>query len=174
MKITIITATYNNANFIEATIKSVLAQTYKNIEIILVDDGSPDNCGKICDEYAQKDNRIQVIHKENGGLSSARNAGIDWVLSNSDSQWLTFIDSDDWIHPKYLELLLSGATSTNTDICVCTDLDEVFIPGWRKELEKQWTKNATRARYNYNWSLDKNNKPIVNFNIEKIKGLILC
>ena len=56
----------------------------------------------------------------------------------------------------------------NTDICVCTDLDEVFIPGWRKELEKQWTKNATRARYNYNWSLDKNNKPIVNFNIEKI------
>ena len=56
----------------------------------------------------------------------------------------------------------------DTDICICTDLDEIFIPGWRKQLEEQWTKNTTRARYNYNWSLDKNNKPIVNFNIEKI------
>ena len=56
----------------------------------------------------------------------------------------------------------------DTDICICTDLDEVFEPGWRKKLEEQWTKDATRARYNYNWSLDKNNKPIVNFNIEKI------
>lgn len=117
--ISVIVPVYKVEPYLSRCIDSILSQTFTDFEIILVDDGSPDNCGKICDEYAQKDNRIRVIHKENGGLSSARNAGIDWVFSNSDSQWLTFIDSDDWIHPQYLELLLYGATSTNTDICVC-------------------------------------------------------
>ncbi len=117
--ITIVVPVYKVEKYLSRCVDSILNQTYQDFEILLVDDGSPDNCGKICDDYAQKDTRIQVIHKENGGLSSARNAGIDWVFANSDSQWLTFIDSDDWIHPQYLELLLSGATSTNTDICVC-------------------------------------------------------
>ena len=117
--ISVIVPVYKVEPYLSRCIDSILAQTFTDFELILIDDGSPDNCGKICDEYAQKDNRIQVIHKENGGLSSARNAGIDWVFANSNSQWLTFIDSDDWIHPKYLERLLSGANSTNTDICVC-------------------------------------------------------
>ena len=117
--ISVIVPVYKVEPYLVRCIDSILAQTFTDFELILIDDGSPDNCGKICDEYAEKDNRIQVIHKENGGLSSARNAGIDWAFSNSDSQWLTFIDSDDWVHPKYLELLLSGAISTNTDICVC-------------------------------------------------------
>ena len=117
--ISVIVPVYKVEAYLSRCIDSILAQTFTDFELILVDDGSPDNCGKICDEYAQKDNRIQVIHKENGGLSSARNAGIDWVFANSNSQWFTFIDSDDWIHPKYLERLLSGANSTNTDICVC-------------------------------------------------------
>ena len=117
--ISVIVPVYKVEPYLSRCIDSILSQTFTDFELILIDDGSPDNCGKICDEYAQKDNRIHVIHKENGGLSSARNTGIDWVFANSNSQWLTFIDSDDWIHPQYLELLLSGATSTYTDICVC-------------------------------------------------------
>ena len=117
--ISVIVPVYKVEPYLSRCIDSILAQTFTDFELILINDGSPDNCGKICDEYAQKDNRIHVIHKENGGLSSARNAGIDWAFANSNSQWLTFIDSDDWIHHEYLELLLSGATSTNTDICVC-------------------------------------------------------
>ena len=117
--ISVIVPVYKVEFYLSRCIDSILAQTFTDFELILVDDGSPDNCGKICDDYAQNDNRLQVIHKENGGLSSARNAGIVWVFSNRDSLWLTFIDSDDWINPQYLELLLYGATSTNTDICVC-------------------------------------------------------
>lgn len=117
--ISVIVPVYKVEPYLSRCIDSILTQTFTDFELILIDDGSPDNCRKICDKYAKKDKRIQVIHKENGGLSSARNAGIDWVFANSDSQWLTFIDSDDWIHPQYLELLLFGATSTNTDICVC-------------------------------------------------------
>ena len=117
--ISVIVPVYKVEPYLSRCIDSILTQTFTDFELLLVDDGSPDNCGRICDEYAEKDKRIQVIHKVNGGLSSARNAGIDWALKNSHSQWLTFIDSDDWIHPQYLELLLSGATSTNTDICVC-------------------------------------------------------
>lgn len=117
--ISVIVPVYKVEPYLSRCIDSILAQTFTDFELILINDGSPDNCGKICDEYAQKDKRIQVIHKENGGLSSARNAGIDWAFANSNSQWLTFIDSDDWVHPQYLKLLLSGTTSTNTDICVC-------------------------------------------------------
>jgi len=91
--------------------------------LILVDDGSPDNCGAICDEYAAKDSRIHVIHQENGGLSAARNAGIDWVFANSDSQWLTFVDSDDWIHPEMLEQLLDAVIENQVSISICNYVD---------------------------------------------------
>ena len=117
--ISVIVPVYKVEPYLSRCIDSILSQTFTDFELILVDDGSPDNCGKICDEYAQKDNRIIVIHKKNGGLSSARNVALDWTFSNSNSQWITFVDSDDWVHPQYLELLLSGATSTKTDICVC-------------------------------------------------------
>lgn len=117
--ISVIVPVYKVEPYLSRCIDSILTQSFTDFELILINDGSPDNCGKICDEYAKKDKRIHVIHKENGGLSSARNEGIDWSFANSNSQWLTFIDSDDWIHPQYLELLLSGVNSTNTDICVC-------------------------------------------------------
>lgn len=78
--ISVIVPIYKVEKYLHRCIDSVLAQTFTDFELILVDDGSPDNCGKICDEYAEKDNRIHVIHKENGGLSDARNAGIDWAL----------------------------------------------------------------------------------------------
>ena len=100
--ISVIVPVYNVAGYLPRCVDSILNQTYGNLEILLVDDGSADDSGRICDEYAEKDPRIRVIHKENGGLSSARNAGLDV----SSGQYVGFVDSDDWIEPEmYAELL---------------------------------------------------------------------
>lgn len=117
--ISVIVPVYKVEKYIHRCVDSILGQTFTDFELILVDDGSPDNCGAICDEYAEKDSRVIVIHQENGGLSAARNAGIDWAFANSDSQWLTFVDSDDWIHPQMLEVLLEGNNNHHTNISVC-------------------------------------------------------
>lgn len=117
--ISIIVPVCNVEPYIHRCIDSILNQTYTDFELILVDDGSPDNCGTICDVYAAKDNRITVIHQENVGLSAARNAGIDWSFAHSDSQWLSFIDSDDWVHPEYLNSLLNATTINNVDVSIC-------------------------------------------------------
>ena len=94
-KISIIVPIYNMEQYLERCVDSILSQTYKDFEVILVNDGSTDNSDIICDDYAKKDQRIKVIHKRNGGLSSARNAGIKL----SKGQWLLFIDSDDCVKP---------------------------------------------------------------------------
>lgn len=117
--ISVIVPVYKVESYIYRCVDSILAQTYSDFELILVDDGSPDECGKICDKYAKKDKRIHVIHQENGGLSVARNSGIDWVYRNSTSEYLTFIDSDDWIHPQYLEALYFAAKKNNVDVSIC-------------------------------------------------------
>lgn len=116
-QISVIVPVYKVEKYIYRCVDSILAQTYTDFELILVDDGSPDSCGAICDEYAKKDSRVVVIHQENGGLSAARNAGIDWAFANSDSEWLTFVDSDDWIVPDYLEMLYAGTDIS--DIVTC-------------------------------------------------------
>lgn len=108
--ISVVVPVYKVEQYLERCVKSILAQTYEDFELILVDDGSPDNCPQMCDEIQRTDNRIQVIHQKNGGLSTARNAGIDWTFANSNSKWITFIDSDDWVHPSYLESLLRAVT----------------------------------------------------------------
>lgn len=118
-QISVIVPIYNVEKYIHRCIDSILAQNFMDFELILIDDGSPDNCGKICDEYAKKDSRIHVIHKENGGLSDARNAGIDWAFEHSNSKWITFIDSDDWIHPKYLKALYNAVMNTGLNLSVC-------------------------------------------------------
>ena len=100
-KISIIIPIYNVEKYLKRCIDSIVNQTYKNTEIILVNDGSPDNCGKICDAYAKNDSRIKVIHKENGGLSSARNAALDIA----SGEYIMFVDSDDWIYENSLEQL---------------------------------------------------------------------
>ena len=92
-KISIIVPVYKVELYLEKCINSILNQTFKDFELILVDDGSPDRCGEICDEYAKKDNRIVVVHKENGGQASARNVGLD--IARGD--YIGFVDSDDWI-----------------------------------------------------------------------------
>ncbi len=113
--VTIIVPIYKVEPYLHRCIDSVLNQTYTNLEIILVDDGSPDRCGEICDEYAEIDSRIKVIHKINGGLSDARNSGIDIA----QGQYLSFLDSDDWIGEKYVEILYGLLEETNSDISVC-------------------------------------------------------
>ena len=92
--VSVIVPVYKVENVLHYCIDSILNQTYKNFELILVDDGSPDNSGKICDEYAKKDNRIKVIYKENGGVSSARNCGID----AAKGKYVCFVDSDDYVN----------------------------------------------------------------------------
>lgn len=116
--ISVIIPVYNVELYLKRCIDSVLKQTFNDFEVILVDDGSPDNCGKICDEYALKDSRIKVIHKKNGGLSDARNAALDWIFENSDSEWITCIDSDDWIHPKYLQFLYEAVINASANISI--------------------------------------------------------
>ena len=118
-QISVIVPVYKVEAYIHRCVDSILSQSYTDFELIIVDDGSPDNCGTICDKYAKLDSRIHVIHQKNGGLSAARNAGIDWAFANSNSQWLTFIDSDDWIHPEYLYFLLNAAVSANLPLSIC-------------------------------------------------------
>lgn len=97
-------------------IESIINQSYRELEIVLVDDGSPDQCGTICDTYAETDNRVQVIHKENGGVSSARNCGLETVTGD----YIFFVDSDDTLRKDVIEVLLLTAKNTNSDISVCS------------------------------------------------------
>jgi glycosyltransferase involved in cell wall biosynthesis len=112
--ITVIVPVYNVEQYLDKCIKSITAQTYDNLEIILVDDGSPDSCPQLCDSWAQSDSRIKVIHKQNGGLSSARNAGI----AAMSGEYVCFIDSDDWIEPDMLEIMFDNIKD-GSDVVVC-------------------------------------------------------
>jgi glycosyltransferase involved in cell wall biosynthesis len=118
-KISIIVPIYNVEKYLNKCIDSILAQTFIDFELILVNDGSPDNCGEICNEYAKKDSRIKVIHKENGGVSSARNTGIEIAKG----QYFGFIDSDDTIHEKMYEILYQNAVQYSSDIVLCDFLE---------------------------------------------------
>ena len=113
--ISIIVPIYNVEKYLDRCIKSIINQSYNNLEIILVDDGSPDRCGEMCDEWAKIDKRIIVVHKENGGLSDARNAGIDIAKGN----YLSFIDSDDYVHKDFIKVLYELCIKYNSDISMC-------------------------------------------------------
>ena len=114
-QISVIVPVYKVEAYLDRCVESILNQTFSDFELILVDDGSPDRCGKICDEWAKKDRRIRVIHKSNGGLSDARNAGFDV----STGEWITFIDSDDYVHPKMLESLHAAVQESGVQISAC-------------------------------------------------------
>lgn len=113
--VSIVIPIYKVEQYLPRCLESVIAQSYDNLEIILVDDGSPDNCPDICDQYARNDNRIKVIHKTNGGLSSARNAGI----SASNGLYICFIDSDDFVSSNYVKRLVELLEENQCDISVC-------------------------------------------------------
>jgi len=125
-KISIIIPIFNVEKYIRKCIDSVLAQTFSDFECILINDGSPDNSPIICDEYTQRDERIKVIHKTNGGVSSARNAGLDIA----QGEWICFIDSDDWVNENYLELMYNNAVNNNCDLSICglQSFDENYKP----------------------------------------------
>ena len=113
--ISIIVPVYKVEPYLRKCVESILNQTYRNLEIILVDDGSPDNCGAICDAWEEKDGRIKVIHKKNGGLSDARNAG----LAIATGEYISFIDSDDYIAPAFVAELYKAILETGADIAEC-------------------------------------------------------
>ena len=113
--ISVIVPVYNVEPYLRKCLDSILVQTYRDLEILTIDDGSTDGSGRICDEYAGKDDRIKVSHTENRGLSAARNLGLD----NATGDWVGFVDSDDWIEPDMYEVLLRKAEETGADVVEC-------------------------------------------------------
>ena len=114
--ITVIVPVYKVEDYLDRCVKSIVRQTYENLEIILVDDGSTDRCPEMCDAWAHKDKRIRVIHKENGGLSEARNVG----MKNANGDFIGFVDSDDWIAPEMYERLVTALQRDGSDIAACS------------------------------------------------------
>jgi len=159
--VSVIVPVYKVEPYLCACIEGILNQTYGNIEIILVDDGSPDNCPAICDDYARKDSRIRVLHKENGGLSSARNAGIE----NANGEYIAMIDSDDAIHERFIEILYDLCENSECQVAQCDFLcvsensiklppqkhtDVLFYTG--REAMKKCCEGADAVKYNVVWN----------------------
>ena len=113
--ISVVVPVYRVESYLDRCVKSILNQTFSDFELILVDDGSPDRCPEICDDWARKDDRIRVIHKKNGGLPDARNAGI----AAATGEYLAFVDSDDWVEPEFLETLYKGIVAYGADVVQC-------------------------------------------------------
>ena len=131
-KISVIVPVYNAEKYLRRCIDSILSQTFTDFELLLIDDGSKDSSGAICDEYAAKDNRVRVFHKENGGVSSARNLGLD----NATGEWIAFVDSDDYVLPSYLATYVE-ISSENVDLCIVG-----IIPDYSISSDYQITKTS--------------------------------
>ena len=142
--ISIIVPVYNTAKFLERCIDSIVAQTYTDWELLLIDDGSTDHSGDICDRYAASDPRIRAFHKPNGGLTSARNHG----LERASGEWVTHIDSDDWVEPDMLAALLAKAEETDAEVVIC---DFYFAWGNERELYQSidWDVDKTASLNRY-------------------------
>lgn len=151
-KLSVIMPVYKAEEYIYKAVDSILNQTYTNLEVILVDDGSPDNCGKICDEYAEKDSRVKVIHKKNGGQADARNFGIE----AASGEFIGFVDSDDYIEPYMYQEMIDYMQQNSLDI-VCGDTKQIkgkkikFKPRHKENLI--WNKNEAICE-NLSGSLD--------------------
>ena len=142
IKVSMVVAIYKVAPYLDKLIQSILNQTHRNIEVILVDDGSPDECGEICDRYAAIDSRIIVLHKPNGGGCDARNKGMELMTG----EWFTIIDGDDWLEPDFVEYLLGIAVSMGAEMALT---DSVFTTRDRKQNEEdlieKWTPEYASA-----------------------------
>lgn len=122
--ISVIVPVYNVDKYLDGCIESIVNQTYKNLEIILVDDGSTDNSPKLCDAWEKKDKRVKVIHKKNGGVSSARNVGIE----HASGEYISFVDSDDFLNKDMFKIMINKIKKTNTDLCYC-DIYRIELDG---------------------------------------------
>ncbi len=123
-RISVVIPVYKCEQYIQACVDSILNQTFSDFELILVDDGSPDNSGKLCDELAEKNNKIIVLHQENQGQAAARNNGV----KTAHGEWLHFVDSDDLLHPQMLETLYNSATQNNVKLSMCSAIQEEKLP----------------------------------------------
>lgn len=132
--ISVIVPVYNVAAYLDRCVESIVNQTYADLEIILVDDGSPDQCGAMCDDWAKRDKRIKVVHKENGGLSGARNAGIE--VASGD--YIGFVDSDDWIEPEMYRDLLEAVEREGAKLAV-TGINRTYDNGFSR-IQYAWDK----------------------------------
>ena len=141
--VSIIVPIYKVEDYIRECIDSILAQTYPDFELILVDDGSPDSCGRICDDYAKRDNRIKVVHKVNGGLTSARNAG----LEVAKGEWIMHVDGDDWIEPDMIESLIEAAQITGADMVFGDFMKYGPSAGYNKL--PTWSSDKKKSMTNY-------------------------
>lgn len=144
--VSVIVPIYKVEAYLKNCVDSIIRQTYSVLEIILVDDGSPDKCGQICDDYAAQDKRVRVIHKKNGGLSDARNVGIDVAKG----KYITFIDSDDYVAEDYVEVLLKSMLSEKADISICR-----LKATSKLNEDLKWKKNDSVAVYSSIEALEK-------------------
>ena len=160
MKVSIIVPVYNVEKYLPQCLDSILAQTFKDFELLLIDDGSPDSSGAICDEYAQRDPRIRVFHKENGGPSAARNVGLD----NAKGEWITFSDSDDWMESHWLEAMAENMNGTDMVVTGYIrhnnkkagkieqmEMEDGFYP--RKSYSARCFQLMARAQMGYLWTM---------------------
>lgn len=132
--ISVIVPVYNTEKYLDRCIQSILSQTYSNIEILLIDDGSTDSSGAICDKYAEQDSRVRVFHKANGGASTARNMGLD----NAKGEWIAFVDSDDWIDAEMYAKMISLAIATSVDAVFCDIMFECEDSIFTKKYESKY------------------------------------
>ena len=123
-EISVIVPVYKVEQWLGPCVDSILNQTFRDFELILVDDGSPDNCGALCEKYAKDDPRVRVLHKANGGLSSARNAGIE----AAKAPYLAFVDSDDFVRPQYLATLRAAIRQYGADMAICGSWKRACTP----------------------------------------------
>ena len=153
--ISIIVPVYNTEKYLRRCIDSVLAQTYQDFELLLIDDGSKDSSGAICDEYAAKDARVKVFHKENGGVSSARNVGLD----NARGEWITFVDSDDYIEENFLKSFEGNLDADlvvgNMVICedgkLPSDIKVGILPGIYTHIQSALKGNLNSSAFHAPW-----------------------
>jgi glycosyltransferase involved in cell wall biosynthesis len=158
--ITIIVPVYKVEDLIHRCLNSIRSQTYENIEVILVDDGSPDHCGDICDLYEKLDCRFKVIHKANGGLSDARNHGLD--VARGD--YILFVDSDDWIHEQHVEKLYHMIKEMDSEIAVC---DFVKLADEERKAKNQKPDNVEENIYQYT-NIEALKELVGNFSIQMV------
>jgi len=141
MELSVIIPIYKTENFIKECVDSILVQASQSVEVILVDDGSPDNCPQICDDYAKSDSRVRVVHKENGGLSSARNAGMAVAVG----RYITFVDSDDKVFPESIPEILLWIKSENEDICFLKSV-KLFPDGTQTDLGENIVRSQLKGQ----------------------------